>query len=53
MGVFDKGEVFISDINAEEFDYGFRMCENNVCDDAITPMLDTAASADSKPKNCL
>lgn len=52
VGVFDKGEVFISDINAEEFDYGFRMCTNNVCDDAILPMVDTAASAESKPANC-
>jgi serine protease len=52
VGVFDKGEMFISDINAEEFDYGFRMCTNDVCDEAILPILDTEASAESKPANC-
>lgn len=52
IGTFSKGEALIENVNAEEFDYGFKVCTDGTCADEIMSLNETQATAESKPVAC-
>lgn len=51
-GQFNESVVQTQDINADERDYGYRMCPDNVCLSSVNDMDITGALERNKPESC-